>query len=719
MRVRNILYSFILLHNAIGFEYNKFSFTPESKVLLTACQAVIQKTGTWCEAKAKGGHHKRKKMDSSCICSNPNAYETLVGCFDVIGDTSDSIVKELAATCADSGLLTIDRESFNEALLSYKANAKNSSEIKGFNKSEVVDYPIIVNKAYAHLSKASYDQFYNNENNSVYYGTGLLVYWGVVLLLLGIANWTKALLPNVVSKFEGRWINLFRKHITLPALYKKKRAQEKTVLRFLSFLIPSRLETLIITVFCLLVIVFSSINMQSVKDNVRFDSKTQELSKYTGDRTGTIATCITPLLILFAGRNNILQWITKMQFSTFITFHRWIGRIVFILLFVHAVAYTVNMKSGGSYNNKMTQNFMIWGTIAVIANGIILFQGLLYLRRKWYELFLLIHIILAVLFVVGYWIHLDNRGYIEFGFAAVAIWSVDRVIRFFKIVSFGAPKAEVSLLQDETLKVVVPKPKYWNVSPGGHVFIHFAQTLYFWQSHPFTYVKSVKNDHEIVLFCKVKNGVTKSLYKKLLVAPNRTIRMRVCVEGPYGETTPAVRYNTAVYFAGGIGITGLYCEAVDIAKKNIEKQSIKLHWVIRDYSTVTAFSDELEALKNTKIETSVYVSRPSETVQYYEFEKDLSSVEKDEKKSLDNSSIEKPSNIEVLKNKFSHINFIEARPSVDEIIEEEIKESNGSIAFVTCGAPAMMDDIRHSITSQLGDSPNKRIDIFEALQLWA
>ncbi|MDN5811099.1 MAG: ferric reductase-like transmembrane domain-containing protein, partial [Tetragenococcus koreensis] len=490
-----------------------------------------------------------------------------------------------------------------------------------------------------------------------------------------------------------------------------------------------------------------SAQIKYVEGGPRSDDKHETLLRLVADRTGIISKIIMPLLILFAGRNNFLQWLTRWDFATFIAFHRWVARVVFILVFIHSIANTAAYLMSGRYYTRMQNNFMIWGTIATVASGIITFQGMLYFRRKWYEMFLIIHIIMAALFIGGAWVHVDELGYVWFYYATVAVWVFDRVVRIGRLVVFGCPKSEVILLADETLKVIVPKPSYWKSVPGGHAFIHFMRPSCFWQSHPFTFTSSEEQD-KIVLYCKVKGGVTHGLYQYLATHPGRTTQIRVALEGPYGEPTAAKRYDSAVFVAGGNGIPGIYSEIHDLAvrsKSNI-KQSLKLVWVVREYRSLYWFYEEILALKNTKINTTIYITKPESQAYVEEFnhriplitnESDSDAdiaVEKKHEKIEDNysfkekdssgdSSSEEPVDknriIEIVKSELSHVTFKEGRPSMEEMVLQVIDESNGSVAFVTCGHPVMVDDLRHSVVSNLDNTKNERVEFFEQLQVWA
>jgi NAD(P)H-flavin reductase len=278
------------------------------------------------------------------------------------------------------------------------------------------------------------------------------------------------------------------------------------------------------------------------------------------------------------------------------------------------------------------------------------------------------------------------------------------------------------------LKIIVPKPKYWKSIPGGHAFIHFVKPSLFWQSHPFTFTAS-EHDDKIILYTKIKDGITKSIAKSLYNAPGQTGQVRVLVEGPYGEPSGAGRTcDNLVYLAGGNGIPGIYSECVDVAQK-AKNQSIKLVWVVRNWKSLTWFKEELLYLKKTSINTTIYVTKPSDAsgLECFEsplnLEKDLSSSEKnddyDEKKSVSGTSDSSgESIISLIKETFSNIEFIEGRPNIEEQIKKDIQETNGPIGFITCGHPAMVDEVRYAVKENLDQSKYKA-EFHEQLQTWA
>ena len=74
--------------------------------------------------------------------------------------------------------------------------------------------------------------------------------------------------------------------------------------------------------------------------------------------------------------------------------------------------------------------------------------------------------------------------------------------------------------------------------------------------------------------------------------------------------------------------------------------------------------------------------------------------------------------VDLVKSRFSHITFKEGRPSIEDIVDLEIKESNGSVAFVACGHPAMVDETRYFCSRNVDNPQKKRVDFYEQVQVW-
>lgn len=656
--------------------------------------------------------------NATCLCANKNALATYAGCLAFDNRNTTTAVNYMMNYCEENGNVTVEKDWYEKSYQYFLSNAKTEKEIPNFNKTIPIDVPFKLDEAEMKLYERAYKQFLGNYDDSLYYGAGILGYWLLIMCIGAIVNWGKVMFPGLTKKLTSKPINLWRQYVSMPATFRKKKAEELRIFKFFDSLIPSRFESIVIFLFYIVVLMIHAMNMHYVDGDPVFENnKYNSQARNVADRTGITGTIMMPLVFLFSSRNNFLQWLTGWNYSTFVTYHRHIARVMFILIALHSILFTVLLRDDMS---EFSETYMIWGVLATVAGGIILFQAMLFFRRRWYEIFLLIHILFAALYVAGTWIHVDELGYVWFVYPAVAVWCADRVVRIARLVIFGFPKARVSLLADDTIKVEIPKPSYWKTIPGGHAFIHFLKPTYFWQSHPFTFVESPADTH-IILYCKVKGGITHSLYQLLVRSPGQAITMRVGVEGPYGEPTPARYADTAVFIAGGNGISGIYSEVMDMARRmpNETKNAMKLYWIIRDYKSLEWFNDELTLLGNTNIETTIYVTKPDlSNLLTGDGSDDTSSKKESDSQDMNLKSKESLQGVDLVKSRFSHITFKEGRPSIEDIVDLEIKESNGSVAFVACGHPAMVDETRYFCSRNVDNPQKKRVDFYEQVQVW-
>jgi predicted ferric reductase len=117
-------------------------------------------------------------------------------------------------------------------------------------------------------------------------------------------------------------------------------------------------------------------------------------------------------------------------------------------------------------------------------------------RNSSYEIFLIIHIILAVFTLAGTWYHLDYRfqddwGYKNWLYICFAVWAFDRVVRVGRMLKNGMRKASFRPVGDEILRVDIEGVK-WEAKPGQHAYIFFPVLRKFtpWENHPFSVIPS-------------------------------------------------------------------------------------------------------------------------------------------------------------------------------------------------------------------------------------
>lgn len=154
-----------------------------------------------------------------------------------------------------------------------------------------------------------------------------------------------------------------------------------------------------------------------------------------------------------------------------------------------------------------------WGIVATVLTVFLtLFGSTLYIRKNHYELFLIMHVVLAVLILLGCWYHItgwyvsmglsypDTSGYEVWLYIAFAVWGFDRVVRVGRVLSSGVRRSVVTELgtNGEYVRVDIPGLR-WGSEPGRHAYIFFPslppwgefRNLRLWRSwenHPFSYV---------------------------------------------------------------------------------------------------------------------------------------------------------------------------------------------------------------------------------------
>ncbi|KPA35270.1 ferric reductase transmembrane component 4 [Fusarium langsethiae] len=263
--------------------------------------------------------------------------------------------------------------------------------------------------------------------------------------------------------------------------------------------VPNMGQALFIVIFVSLTVVFTAIDYDVRQPNARFDSTRREQLAYLVYRTGSFAYALLPVIVLFPSRNNILLSLSNWSRSTFILLHRWVGRIFTLLAVLHAMFALAGSKSLGSTDWRR------WGAATVILSVITTFGSGLYFRKANYELFLLMHVILAVFIVVGCWYHLimryeaigmdfPNHSYGQeiWLYMACAIWFFERLVRIIRVVRLGILRSKVKDIGSGYVRIDIPHVR-WGLDPGKHVFVYFPTLapLRPWENHPFSVIPTV------------------------------------------------------------------------------------------------------------------------------------------------------------------------------------------------------------------------------------
>lgn len=366
-------------------------------------------------------------------------------------------------------------------------------------------------------------------------------------------------------------------------------------LPFLLGNVPTVGQGLYISIIVVLNVIFLTIGYKTLyPERVMqwYQNHYQELMAYWMWRTGVLAFCNMPVLFLFSSRNNVLLWLTNWSHSTYMLLHRWVACLFLFQTLLHSILALVLYCNTGSYATSLVTEWWIWGCVATVAAVVLFLTSMLVVRKQAYELFLVTHIIMAVICVVGCWYHVWYGYYNTFGYetwiyATVAVWFFDRLARVGRIINTGIRHAKVTEIGSRLVRVDVGGIRW--AKPGQHVYVYFPtlSPMRPWENHPFSmiptamintpkYSDRMRTDLEkpqkssavsvrpsdvgdgtpfttagLTLFVRKSAGMTRFLQsnEKLLTL----------LEGPYpnSHTTAVLRSDRLLLIGGGIGITGL------------------------------------------------------------------------------------------------------------------------------------------------------------------
>ncbi|KAB5570585.1 ferric reductase like transmembrane component-domain-containing protein [Coniochaeta sp. 2T2.1] len=420
-------------------------------------------------------------------------------------------------------------------------------------------------------------------------------------------------------------------------------------------------------------------------------------------RSGVLAVANMIPLFIFAGRNNPLIKLLGISFDTYNLLHRWLGRVVVLESLAHVMAWFVsNAHTKGwasAIRTATTVPYMLFGFVATVALVAMFLQAVSPVRHAHYEMFKIIHILLAIVAVVGIWYHLDLKdlSQIKYLYAVVAIWGLDHLARWIRLtyhnIGSGGTKTVVEALPGNACRVTVTMARPWSFKPGQHAYLYFP-TISYWQSHPFSAAWSdeaeaidsieklpmdrqevlAMNKTSISFIIRARTGATNALYERASAFKDGRMLTRCLVEGPYGGHHQLQSYGTVMLFAGGVGITHQVPHVRDLvigyANGTVAARKVVLIWVIQSpehLEWIRPWMTEILALDRRRevLKIMLFVSRPRST-----------------------KEIHSPS---------ATVQMFPGRPNIDTLLGIEMENQIGTLGVSVCGPGALSDDVRSAV----------------------
>ena len=352
-----------------------------------------------------------------------------------------------------------------------------------------------------------------------------------------------------------------------------------------------------------------------------------------GIRAGWLAIAQVPLLILLAGKNNLIGFVTGVSYERLNVLHRWVSRMLLLLATLH-----MGYQNYGWDQYGLRQ--LEWSTDTCPPTGIAAYAILLWMnlttfapmRNFSYEFFVVQHLITFFGFIIAIMIHLPSTALYSrvWIYIPIVLYFLDRVIRTSRYAynNIAPSHATLTALDGGVTKIRVPVKHIKRWKPGSHVLLSMPR-LGFGQSHPAT-IASIPSSHnnDLIFILKGHRGFTNRLVKSANSSPTSLLPSTkqdsstppqthiALIDGPYGGSqSDFAAFDSVLLIAGSTGITFTLPILLDIAHRasssRLPVRHLSFIWVIKNTSWTSWISNELisafQTLHTAGIETSLKI----------------------------------------------------------------------------------------------------------------
>ncbi|KXH25410.1 ferric reductase like transmembrane component [Colletotrichum nymphaeae SA-01] len=348
-------------------------------------------------------------------------------------------------------------------------------------------------------------------------------------------------------------------------------------------------------------------------------------------RAGMIAVALTPWIIVTSMKANVLSILIGIGPERLNVFHRWAGYLCLFLSLVHTIPFYVQPVWDDGGMDVFSRLFpggsgVIYGTgIACLVPLVWLcVASLPFIRRVAYELFVMLHVPVGMVYVgLLFWHTKNYLASWDYLWATVGIWVLCYAIRLINLnwtrpwrLSFMVgDEAAISLLAENAIKITIPTQMRWK--PGQYVYLRMPGVAFF-DNHPFTISSLCSEDfpseygeqyRDCVLVFKPYGGFTRKVLNMAIErGPFHTYR--AFLDGPYGGMRrDLAAFDTCILIAGGSGITALMSQLLNLIKRMRDGKAITrkvvVVWALKRLEAMDWFREELRICRESAPPESV------------------------------------------------------------------------------------------------------------------
>ncbi|EEP78550.1 predicted protein [Uncinocarpus reesii 1704] len=413
--------------------------------------------------------------------------------------------------------------------------------------------------------------------------------------------------------------------------------------------------------------------------------------------------------------------------------------------------------------------------VGTIGMGLLLGFSSIWLRRNYYEVFLLVHISLSAVVLVGLFIHTSvfTGGYDRYLWPVVIVWLLDRIVRIIRLIycnlyirqngeALLSSKGTASYDSASKLIRLEITPGSGALAPRPGQFYYIYQPLRWrgYESHPFTVgswsqitdnkgfsgaeiVHSEERKsgypakYTLVFWIRPFDGWTRRLRSQCIHSEGNKIETTFLLEGPYGTSIPLYNFENVVLIAGGAGFAGVWPHIEDHMRRSQSLDSQQTHVgvhspaapLVRTKSITLVLASRQSGLFNELLETETVcrLSKLGVKIEFYSTSRSTNSStniqEPDENTRLLLEENETLSG----QHAPTFIPIKHGRPNIRKILnqalcnscETEAGSSNTNMraAVLVCGPAAMSDETRIAVRELL-QKERRGIEYYEEAFNW-
>ena len=415
------------------------------------------------------------------------------------------------------------------------------------------------------------------------------------------------LLRQPSSHVHKSWLERQKNHIRSWLVYQPK------PLPFINKTLPSNCTSLAVLILWAINIFFTFYKVPlSISQSLVF-----------ADRAGLMFVVNLPHLYFFSAKNQPIKLLTGYSYEACNILHRRLGEIMCLLALLHSVGmivvwYTLLRSPTFTLARFLLSKIVLLGIGALVAYEALYFTSLGSFRRKWYELFLKLHVGLQVIGLILLWFHHHGaRIHVDM---ALAIFIVDRfvyrmtlnTVSFKAAIHVEADKETVGIRvsiplssRHHDLRRMLGSTLIHSWKPTHHVFLTIPSLSreHVLQAHPFTIASRAPppeaTSTDLDLIIRAQAGFSADLLRYAQDHSNVTVRL----DGPYGSQQAVdllLDSELSVIVAGGSGIAVAYPLVWSILDspqfppdlevsrtKKLSSKKILLVWIVQKASHIS------------------------------------------------------------------------------------------------------------------------------------